>query len=73
MSTGSNNNMNTPEQTLTPDPAGSSKKIDDEDLPSIGRYRELSWRWRAVMATLTGVSILLAINQIFNLGFLMIS
>ncbi len=71
MSTGSNNNMNTPEQTLTPAPAGSSQKIDDEDLPSIGRYRELSWRWRAVMATLTGVSILLAINQIFNLGFLM--
>jgi TRAP transporter 4TM/12TM fusion protein len=40
----------------------------DAPAPSI-RYRELSGRWRAVMAGLTGVSILLAINQVFNLGF----
>jgi len=33
------------------------------------RYRELSPRWRTVMAVLTAVSILLAVNQVFNLGF----
>ncbi len=43
----------------------------DDDLPLIGRYRVLSMRWRAVMATLTAVSTFLAINQIFNLGFMM--
>ncbi len=48
------------------------KPIDeDADLPAIGRYRELTLRWRMVMAILTGLSTLLAINQIFNLGFLM--
>ena len=33
------------------------------------RYRELPERWRGIMAALTAVSILLAVNQIFNLGF----
>ena len=33
------------------------------------RYRELSERWRAVMAIMTACAIILAINQIFNLGF----
>ena len=33
------------------------------------RYRELSDKWRAVMAILTALAILLATNQIFNLGF----
>ena len=40
----------------------------DAPAPSI-RYRALSVRWRTVMAILTGASILLAINQVFNLGF----
>ena len=31
------------------------------------RYREISKRWQLVMAILTACSILLAINQIFNL------
>lgn len=44
---------------------------EEKDLPSIGRYRELSLRWRMVMAVMTGCATLLAINQIFNLGFLM--
>jgi len=35
------------------------------------RYRALSPRWRAIMAGLTAISIVLAVNQIFNLGFLM--
>ena len=33
------------------------------------RYRELSDKWRAVMAIMTALAILLATNQIFNLGF----
>lgn len=33
------------------------------------RYRSFSERWRYFMACLTGLSITLAINQIFNLGF----
>jgi len=33
------------------------------------RYRELSNKWRAVMAIMTALAILLATNQIFNLGF----
>ena len=58
--------------TQNPNAAIPSAMIeDDEDLPQIGRYRALSRRWRAVMAILTGISTLLAINQIFNLGFLM--
>ena len=37
--------------------------------PAQVRYREISERWQLVMAVLTACSILLAINQIFNLGF----
>ena len=37
--------------------------------PQQARYREISDRWQIVMAIMTGCSILLAINQIFNLGF----
>jgi len=41
----------------------------DNDAPILGRYRELSSRWRTIMALLTGAATLLAINQIFALGF----
>ncbi|MGM0632913.1 MAG: TRAP transporter permease [Pseudomonadota bacterium] len=41
----------------------------EKDLPSIGRYRELTYRWRAVMAVMTGIATVLAANQIFNFGF----
>jgi TRAP transporter 4TM/12TM fusion protein len=34
------------------------------------RYRNLQPRWQAVMAVATGVATVLAVNQIFNLGFL---
>lgn len=44
-------------------------KIEDKDLPLIGRYRELAVKWRALMAVMTGAATLLAINQIFNFGF----
>ncbi|MEX0738285.1 MAG: TRAP transporter fused permease subunit [Pseudohongiella sp.] len=44
-------------------------KEDDSELPAIGRYRELTKNWRVVMATLTALASLLAINQIFALGF----
>lgn len=44
-------------------------KKDDSELPAIGRYRELTRKWRVVMATLTALASLLAINQIFALGF----
>lgn len=44
-------------------------KEDDSELPAIGRYRELTRKWRVVMATLTALASLLAINQIFALGF----
>lgn len=44
-------------------------EIDDSDTPDIGRYRTLSLRWRMVMAVLTTAATLLAINQIFALGF----
>lgn len=43
---------------------------DETDLPDIGRYRTLSSRWRTAMAALTGAATLLAVNQIFALGFL---
>ena len=42
---------------------------DDTELPAIGRYRELARNWRVVMALLTTAATLLAINQIFALGF----
>lgn len=42
---------------------------DENEAVDIGRYRELSKTWRMVMAAGTGMAILLAVNQIFNLGF----
>ena len=48
-----------------------SVQVELEDLDNAVqqlRYRELPTRWAYVMAVLTGVAILLAINQIFNLG-----
>ncbi len=47
-----------------------SSAQDDNEAVNIGRYRTLNRNWRITMATLTGVATLLAINQIFNLGFL---
>ncbi len=47
-------------------------RVDVDDLDSEVqklRYRELPQKWRGVMAAMTAVSILLAINQIFNFGF----
>ncbi len=47
-------------------------RVDVDDLDSDVqklRYRELPQTWRLVMAAMTAVSILLAINQIFNFGF----
>lgn len=43
---------------------------DENEAVDIGRYRDLNWTWRMVMAGMTGTAILLAVNQIFNLGFL---
>jgi len=43
--------------------------IDSIPEPATLRYRELPALWRKVMAAMTAVSILLAVNQIFNLGF----
>ena len=42
---------------------------DESDAPDIGRYRNLSVKWRVVMAILTTAATFLAINQIFALGF----
>ena len=50
--------------TETDSPEGGSSK-QEKSL----RYRELSETWRKVMAAMTACSIILAINQIFNLGF----
>jgi TRAP transporter 4TM/12TM fusion protein len=44
-------------------------ELDDSDTPDIGRYRTLNLKWRMVMAALTTAATLLAINQIFALGF----
>lgn len=44
-------------------------ELDVDNSAPVLRYRILPQKWRAVMAILTTVSILLAINQIFNLGF----
>lgn len=41
----------------------------EQDRPLIGRYRELSKKWRIVMAVLTALATFLATNQIFALGF----
>ena len=49
-------------ETESPD-GGSSKQ--EKSL----RYRELSEAWRKIMAAMTACSIILAVNQIFNLGF----
>jgi TRAP transporter 4TM/12TM fusion protein len=50
-------------------PPNKPPKEDDSELPAIGRYRELTKNWRVVMATLTALASMLAINQIFALGF----
>ena len=50
--------------TETESPEGGSSK-QEKSL----RYRELSEAWRKVMAAMTACSIILAVNQIFNLGF----
>lgn len=48
----------------------SKPQVDSEnDTPILGRYRELSSKWRTIMAVLTGAATLLAINQIFAFGF----
>ena len=48
----------------------SKPQVDNEnDAPILGRYRELSSRWRTIMAILTGAATVLAINQIFAFGF----
>jgi len=57
------------------DAAGETRakvKVKVEDLDSEVqrlRYRELSSKWRTVMAIMTAGAIVLAINQIFNFGF----
>ena len=58
----------TTQSSVSPKVSGEIGLKADAPVPSI-RYRALSSRWRTVMAMLTGVSILLAINQVFNLGF----
>ncbi|MDC0220910.1 TRAP transporter fused permease subunit [Gammaproteobacteria bacterium] len=50
--------------TETESPEGGSSK-QEKSL----RYRELSKAWRKIMAAMTACSIILAVNQIFNLGF----
>ena len=50
--------------TETESPEGGSSK-QEKSL----RYRELSEAWRKIMAAMTACSIILAVNQIFNLGF----
>ncbi len=50
--------------------ASSETDSDKSELNSSTRYRQLSIFWQAVTALLTALSVLLAVNQIFNLGFL---
>jgi TRAP transporter 4TM/12TM fusion protein len=50
-------------------PIAPKDRTDDNELPAIGRYRELAKNWRVVMAVLTTAATLLAVNQIFALGF----
>lgn len=49
------------------------QEVTERDLADVEtaklRYREFSPRWQMVMAIMTGCSIILAVNQIFNLGF----
>ncbi len=50
----------------------STVKVEVEDLDNNVqqlRYRELPVLWQRVMAAMTAVAIVLAVNQIFNLGF----
>lgn len=50
----------------------SSLQSQDDDSTSYKqklRYRDLPHRWQMIMAGLTAFSIILAVNQIFNLGF----
>lgn len=57
---------------MQPEQAKPAAQVEAEDLaqnPRQFRYRELDQRWRRVMAMLTGVAIVLAVNQIFNFGF----
>lgn len=49
-------------------PTQESAEPKSDSLQKI-RYRELPERWQLVMALMTACSIVLAINQIFNLGF----
>jgi TRAP transporter 4TM/12TM fusion protein len=44
-------------------------RVESIPEPVTLRYRELPPVWRKMMAAMTAVSIVLAINQIFNLGF----
>ena len=44
-------------------------EMDVDTKVPVLRYRVLPQKWRTVMAVLTSISILLAVNQIFNLGF----
>jgi len=46
-----------------------SSEADGTEPAQKIRYRELPEHWRLVMAVMTACSIVLAINQIFNLGF----
>ena len=50
--------------------AVSKNHEDDSSKPAQKlRYRELPEVWQKVMAVMTAISIVLAVNQIFNLGF----
>jgi len=53
-------------ESFAEDPA---QTHDENDAIDIGRYRELNRTWRITMAVLTASATLLAVNQIFNLGF----
>jgi TRAP transporter 4TM/12TM fusion protein len=55
--------------SIIPPMAPQNNNPDDSELPAIGRYRELAKNWRVVMAVLTTAATLLAVNQIFALGF----
>ncbi|MBL4682448.1 MAG: TRAP transporter fused permease subunit [Pseudomonadales bacterium] len=61
--------MLTPTSNSTPPPTTEHQDPGAEAKDQKVRYRTLSPKWRSTMAALTASSILLAINQIFNLGF----
>lgn len=50
-------------------PENEKQNVDSNPNVKVVRYRELPHRWQMTMAAMTAVSILLAINQIFNFGF----